>query len=57
MSEQLIAGYTAYTTADEYGASAAGDAPASTPFTPFFALSVASFAASAASTYFSGKGC
>ncbi len=61
MNEKLIAGYTAYTTADEYGASAIGEAPGTTPLAtpvlPIFALSVASFAASAASTYFSGKHC
>ncbi|MFD7553849.1 MULTISPECIES: LxmA leader domain family RiPP [unclassified Streptomyces] len=28
---QLIAGYTAYTTAEEFGATAQGDAPATTP--------------------------
>ena len=28
MNEKLIEGYLAYTNADEYGASAAGDAPA-----------------------------
>ena len=28
MSENLIAGYSAYTTADEFGGAAAGDAPA-----------------------------
>ncbi|MEU9121562.1 LxmA leader domain family RiPP [Streptomyces sp. NPDC048506] len=31
MDEKLIAGYTAYTTADEYGTAATGDAPATTP--------------------------
>lgn len=30
MDEKLIAGYTAYTTADEYGASATGEAPGTT---------------------------
>ncbi|MFI5782539.1 LxmA leader domain family RiPP [Nocardia sp. NPDC051570] len=30
MESNLIAGYLAYTTADEFGTSAAGDAPAST---------------------------
>ncbi|MEU9121560.1 LxmA leader domain family RiPP [Streptomyces sp. NPDC048506] len=30
MDEKLISGYTAYTTADEYGAAATGEAPAST---------------------------
>ncbi|MFJ4842520.1 LxmA leader domain family RiPP [Streptomyces sp. NPDC088746] len=29
MNEQLIAGYAAYTTADEYGTAATGEAPAS----------------------------
>jgi len=29
MNEKLIAGYAAYTTADEYGTAAAGEAPAS----------------------------
>jgi hypothetical protein len=29
MNEKLIAGYAAYTTADEFGAAAAGQAPAS----------------------------
>ncbi|MEU9121559.1 LxmA leader domain family RiPP [Streptomyces sp. NPDC048506] len=31
MDEKLIAGYTAYTTADEYSAAATGDAPGTTP--------------------------
>ncbi|MET9833426.1 LxmA leader domain family RiPP [Streptomyces sp. NPDC006385] len=32
MNEQLIAGYTAYTTSEEFGgASSVGEAPASTP--------------------------
>jgi hypothetical protein len=31
MSENLIAGYLAYTTAEEFGASAVGGAPATTP--------------------------
>ena len=34
MNEKLIEGYLAYTNADEYGASAAGDAPA----TPIISL-------------------
>jgi hypothetical protein len=29
MNEKLIAGYAAYTTADEYGTAATGEAPAS----------------------------
>ncbi|MBM7167700.1 LxmA leader domain family RiPP [Streptomyces sp. G44] len=29
MNEKLIAGYAAYTTADEYGTAAVGEAPAS----------------------------
>ncbi|MEU9121558.1 LxmA leader domain family RiPP [Streptomyces sp. NPDC048506] len=33
MNEKLIAGYAAYTTADEYSAAATGDAPATTPLT------------------------
>lgn len=37
MNEKLISGYTAYTSADEYGASAVGDAPA-TPPTLFVSL-------------------
>jgi hypothetical protein len=57
MNEKLIAGYTAYTTADEYGCSATGDAPATTPILPWFALSVGAFAAGCASTYYSGHGC
>ncbi|MER5772991.1 MULTISPECIES: LxmA leader domain family RiPP [unclassified Streptomyces] len=32
-ASQLIAGYTAYTTAEEFGATAQGDAPATTPLT------------------------
>ncbi len=35
MNDKLIAGYAAYTTADEYGSSAAGDAPATTPALPW----------------------
>ena len=31
MNEKLISGYTAYTTADEYGAGVVGDAPGTTP--------------------------
>jgi len=45
MNENLIAGYAAYTTADEYGASATGDAPASVET---IGLSIASAALSAA---------
>jgi hypothetical protein len=46
MTEKLIAGYAAYTTADEYGTSAAGNAPATTP----------SLLASAALVYYSAVG-
>ncbi|MFE7271147.1 LxmA leader domain family RiPP [Streptomyces sp. NPDC057623] len=44
MNENLIAGYAAYTTADEYGASATGDAPASVET---ITITIASAAASA----------
>jgi hypothetical protein len=30
-ADQLIAGYTAYTSAEEFGVTAEGDAPATTP--------------------------
>lgn len=49
MNNQLIAGYTAYTTADEYCAAPEAEAPATTPF---FAISIAGFAASAATSYY-----
>ncbi|MEU8971273.1 LxmA leader domain family RiPP [Streptomyces monashensis] len=32
-ADQLIAGYTAYTSAEEFGVTAEGDAPATTPVT------------------------
>ena len=38
MNEKLISGYAAYTTADEYGTDAVGDAPATTPLVLFSAL-------------------
>ncbi|MEU9121561.1 LxmA leader domain family RiPP [Streptomyces sp. NPDC048506] len=43
MDEKLIAGYTAYTTADEYGTAATGEAPATTPQ---IGVVIASFGAS-----------
>ncbi|MFD0375092.1 LxmA leader domain family RiPP [Streptomyces sp. NPDC127112] len=36
---QLIAGYTAYTTAEEFGATAQGDAPATNPLTTIATVS------------------
>lgn len=33
MNEKLIAGYMAYTTAEEFGVAAISDAPATTPLT------------------------
>ena len=33
MNEKMIAGYAAFTTAEELGAAAVGDAPATTPLT------------------------
>lgn len=53
MNEKLISGYTAYTTADEYAASAVGDAPATTPWC-ILGLIVAT-AASGAGTVYSGR--
>lgn len=46
MNKKLIAGYTAYTTADEYGASATGDAPATTVVTFVLVYASASLGAS-----------
>ena len=34
MTEDLISGYTAFTSADEYGAATVGAAPGTTPLTP-----------------------
>jgi hypothetical protein len=48
VNEKLISGYAAYITADEYGASAAGDAPATTPLIPW--------AISAGLVYYSAAG-
>ena len=49
MNEQLISGYTAFTTADEYGTAVVGDAPATTPF---YVLGLASYALSATLTHY-----
>lgn len=47
MDEKLVDGYLAYTTAEEYGADATGEAPA-TPSSPAcVGISIASFALSA----------
>ncbi|MEU7042834.1 LxmA leader domain family RiPP [Streptomyces varsoviensis] len=40
-TDQLIAGYTAYTTAEEFGASAEAEAPATTPVLSFISVSTA----------------
>ena len=49
MNEKLIAGYAAYTTADEFGAAASGDAPATTPV---FGVSLASLGLSVNFTWY-----
>ncbi|WP_181138636.1 LxmA leader domain family RiPP [Streptomyces sp. Ru73] len=54
MNEKLIAGYTAYTNADEYGATTLGDAPGSAE-SASWVLSAASLGASVAATF--DKGC
>ncbi|MEU7042833.1 LxmA leader domain family RiPP [Streptomyces varsoviensis] len=50
-ADHLIAGYTAYTTAEEFGASAQAQAPATTPITTVTASSpeCAAFSVSAVS--------
>lgn len=40
-TDLLISGYTAYTTAEEFGATAEGDAPATTPVLSFISVSSA----------------
>lgn len=47
MNEKLIEGYLAYTNADEYGASAAGDAPATPPLSILISVATASAASGA----------
>lgn len=47
MNEKLIQGYLAYTTSDEYGAAAAGDAPATPPITVTISVATASAASGA----------
>ncbi|WP_180931129.1 LxmA leader domain family RiPP [Streptomyces sp. AJS327] len=39
-TDQLIAGYTAYTSAEEFGPTAEGDSPAATPIIVISAISV-----------------
>lgn len=53
MNEKLIAGYAAYTTADEYGTSAVGEAPASTESISW-AVTAASVGASVAASIKAG---
>lgn len=61
-TDLLISGYTAYTTAEEFGATAEGDAPGTTPVVTFFGVSTATCgagfsaatAASVAATYHVG---
>lgn len=49
MEEKLIAGYAAFTTADEYGAASMGDAPATTPLV---GLAIASWTVSVVGTHY-----
>ncbi len=44
MNEQLISGYTAFTTADEYGAVAVGEAPATSSWVVVLLSAAATYA-------------
>ena len=50
MNEKLIAGYAAFTTAEEVGAAAVGKGPASTPF---LTIAIGTFGVSAGMSYYS----
>lgn len=50
MNEKLISGYAAYTSADEFGAYAEGNAPATLSFLAIFSVAAASAGAGSYAT-------